>query len=147
MKPVIKSSLKTTVRTVCFYSQVYQQRAGPGITRQQVRHRASLVRQPRADLQKPVAAQHAEQLDGGHVPVDQPGELELVEAVSADDIQRVSAAYLYDHNLTTGWFDKFLPWRRHRAPQLDRMVLICPSDAFIASLPERYKPLFVISVP
>jgi zinc protease len=31
-------------------------------------------------------------------------ELELVEAVSADDIQRVSAAYLYDHNLTTGWF-------------------------------------------
>jgi zinc protease len=31
-------------------------------------------------------------------------ELELVEAVTADDLQRVAAAYLHDHNLTTGWF-------------------------------------------
>jgi zinc protease len=31
-------------------------------------------------------------------------ELELVEAVSADDLQRVAAAYLGDHNLTAGWF-------------------------------------------
>jgi hypothetical protein len=46
---------------------------------------------------------------------------------------------LYPHfrgDLTTGWFDKFLPWRRYREPQLDRMVLICPSEAFIASLPQ-----------
>ncbi|MEM9314530.1 MAG: patatin-like phospholipase family protein [Pseudomonadota bacterium] len=45
---------------------------------------------------------------------------------------------LYPHfraDLTTGWFDKFLPWRRHRAPALERMILISPSRAFVASLP------------
>ena len=31
-------------------------------------------------------------------------ELELVEAVSADDLQRVAATYLGGHNLTVGWF-------------------------------------------
>ena len=31
-------------------------------------------------------------------------ELELVESVTADDLQRAAAAYLHDHNLTTGWF-------------------------------------------
>jgi len=31
-------------------------------------------------------------------------ELELIESVSADDLQRVAAAYLGDHNLTAGWF-------------------------------------------
>jgi hypothetical protein len=30
MNPVIEASQKTTVRTVCFYSQVCQQRAGLG---------------------------------------------------------------------------------------------------------------------
>jgi zinc protease len=33
-----------------------------------------------------------------------PRELELVEAVVADDLQRVATAYLADRNLTTGWF-------------------------------------------
>jgi len=45
---------------------------------------------------------------------------------------------LYPHfrgDLTTGWFDKFLPWRRHQRPRLADLVLLCPSDAFIASLP------------
>jgi zinc protease len=31
-------------------------------------------------------------------------ELELVEAVGADDLQRVTETYLTDHNLTVGWF-------------------------------------------
>ena len=45
---------------------------------------------------------------------------------------------LYPHfrgDLTPGWFDKFLPWRRHRRPAIDNLILLCPSDAFLASLP------------
>jgi hypothetical protein len=45
---------------------------------------------------------------------------------------------LYPHfraDLTTGWFDKLLPWRRHRAPDLERLILLSPSPAFLASLP------------
>lgn len=44
---------------------------------------------------------------------------------------------LYPHfraDFTTGWFDKFLPWRRHRKSDLDKLILLCPSDTFIASL-------------
>ncbi|WOJ92014.1 patatin-like phospholipase family protein [Congregibacter variabilis] len=46
---------------------------------------------------------------------------------------------LYPHfrgDLTTGWFDKFLPWRRQRSPVADNLILICPSEDFIASLPD-----------
>lgn len=45
---------------------------------------------------------------------------------------------LYPHfgsDMITGWLDKFLPWRRNNASALDKVVVICPSDAFIASLP------------
>jgi hypothetical protein len=45
---------------------------------------------------------------------------------------------LYPHfrgDLTVGWFDKFLPWRREQLPVIDNLVLLCPSPAFIASLP------------
>ncbi|GAB5415098.1 MAG: hypothetical protein Cons2KO_27010 [Congregibacter sp.] len=45
---------------------------------------------------------------------------------------------LYPHfrgDLTTGWFDKFLPWRRQQKPSIDNLVLLCPSDDFVASLP------------
>jgi hypothetical protein len=45
---------------------------------------------------------------------------------------------LYPHfraDLTPGWFDKFLPWRRHRAPLVERMILLSPSPSFLASLP------------
>lgn len=50
---------------------------------------------------------------------------------------------LYPHfrsDLTTGWFDKFLPWRREKPPVLDNLILVCPSEAFIASLPRRKIP-------
>lgn len=45
---------------------------------------------------------------------------------------------LYPHffdRITPGWFDKGLPWRRPRAQALDRVVMLAPSDAFVASLP------------
>jgi hypothetical protein len=38
-------------------------------------------------------------------------------------------------DLTTGWFDKFLPWRRELRPLYDNLVLLSPSAAFVASLP------------
>jgi len=38
-------------------------------------------------------------------------------------------------DLTQGWFDKFLPWRRHRSPLAENLVLVCPSQDFIDSLP------------
>ena len=37
--------------------------------------------------------------------------------------------------LTPGWFDKTLRWRTRHVPALDNLVLICPSDAFLANLP------------
>jgi hypothetical protein len=34
-----------------------------------------------------------------------------------------------------GWFDKRLPWRTRVTPALDNLVLICPSEEFLAGLP------------
>ena len=34
-----------------------------------------------------------------------------------------------------GWFDKKLKWRRPRPGNVDRTILVSPSDAFVASLP------------
>lgn len=45
---------------------------------------------------------------------------------------------LYPHfrpDLTAGWFDKFLPWRRSGLENLDDLVLLCPSPQFVATLP------------
>ena len=45
---------------------------------------------------------------------------------------------LYPHfrrQLTPGWFDKMLPWRTMPKTAVDNLVLICPSERFLASLP------------
>ena len=45
---------------------------------------------------------------------------------------------LYPHfrdRLTPGWFDKMLRWRTPARSVIDNLVLICPSDAFLAQLP------------
>lgn len=45
---------------------------------------------------------------------------------------------LYPHfygHVVPGWFDKSLPWRRARATNFRRALLISPSEAFVASLP------------
>ena len=45
---------------------------------------------------------------------------------------------LYPHFSTSiipGWFDKFLPWRQAAIHDVDNLVLLCPSDAFVADLP------------
>jgi len=45
---------------------------------------------------------------------------------------------LYPHfysQITPGWFDKTLSWRKARPTQLDNVVVVSPSPEFIASLP------------
>jgi hypothetical protein len=45
---------------------------------------------------------------------------------------------LYPHfyaHVVPGWFDKGLRWRRARSANFDRVLLIAPSDDFVASLP------------
>ncbi len=45
---------------------------------------------------------------------------------------------LYPHfsaSVTPGWFDKLLPWRRTTLQAIDKLVLLCPSQDFIAGLP------------
>ena len=45
---------------------------------------------------------------------------------------------LYPHfypYLVPGWFDKPLPWRRAGEATLDRTVILCPSEQFVAGLP------------
>jgi len=45
---------------------------------------------------------------------------------------------LYPHfraGIVPGWFDKFLPWRHAAIDDAEKLVLLCPSEAFIATLP------------
>ncbi|MEE4143509.1 MAG: patatin-like phospholipase family protein [Halieaceae bacterium] len=45
---------------------------------------------------------------------------------------------LYPHfsaSVIPGWFDKFLPWRKAAIDDIDKLVLLCPSEAFTAELP------------
>ena len=45
---------------------------------------------------------------------------------------------LYPHfrdRLTPGWFDKMLRWRTPPRSVIDQLVLMCPSNAFLAQLP------------
>lgn len=50
---------------------------------------------------------------------------------------------LYPHffpAVTAGWLDRFAPLRRPRSTHFDRVVLLAPSPAFVASLPGRKIP-------
>ena len=50
---------------------------------------------------------------------------------------------LYPHfraGVIPGWFDKFLPWRQAALHEVDNLVLLCPSDTFIADLPFKKIP-------
>ncbi len=50
---------------------------------------------------------------------------------------------LYPHfrgDITPGWFDKFLPWRRAPAAMLDKVILLCPSSEYVAGLPYKKIP-------
>lgn len=56
------------------------------------------------------------------------------------DLQRLpkDEVWLYPHfsnRTTVGWFDKFLPWRSDQQVSADQLIMICPTDEFLASLP------------
>lgn len=42
--------------------------------------------------------------------------------------------HFYPH-MIPGWFDKRLSWRRPRPENISRTILVCPSDDFVAGLP------------
>jgi len=52
----------------------------------------------------------------------------------AGDEGLVLYPHFYPH-LVPGWFDKLLPWRRASRRAVDRTVILCPSEAFVARLP------------
>ncbi|MDH5675962.1 MAG: hypothetical protein OEZ06_27810 [Myxococcales bacterium] len=47
----------------------------------------------------------------------------------------VALLFLHQRRLSPTWFDKQLPFRRPRAPWLEDLLLVHPSDAWISSLP------------
>ena len=54
------------------------------------------------------------------------------------EFRRRPGLVLFPHffdRIVPGWFDKGLPWRRPRSEALDEVVMIAPSDAFVAALP------------
>ena len=51
---------------------------------------------------------------------------------------RGNGLILYPHfsrSVVPGWFDKVLPWRQAAIHEIDKLVLLCPSEEFIAELP------------
>jgi hypothetical protein len=54
------------------------------------------------------------------------------------DQYRGEGLILYPHfsaSVIPGWFDKFLPWRQAAIHEVENLVLLCPSEEFIADLP------------
>lgn len=54
------------------------------------------------------------------------------------DQYRGDGLILYPHfsaRVIPGWFDKFLPWRESSLAGRNHLVMLCPSEAFTASLP------------
>ena len=50
----------------------------------------------------------------------------------------MNGLWLFPHfskRTTAGWFDKFLPWRADTEALSTNIIMICPSDEFLATLP------------
>ncbi len=58
---------------------------------------------------------------------------------SFDEHKLILYPHFYPY-LTPGWFDKFSPWRKASPDRLKNVVLIYPSQKFIASLPNNRIP-------
>lgn len=56
------------------------------------------------------------------------------------DNERLSLFLHFYDFLRPGWFDKRLSWRRPRPLNVDRMILVSPSPAFVARLPNSKIP-------
>jgi len=62
-----------------------------------------------------------------------------LDLTMSNDDQITLFPHFFDR-LTPGWFDKRLSWRTPRADNLANMLLISPSQEFVASLPRRKIP-------
>jgi hypothetical protein len=62
-----------------------------------------------------------------------------IDLPQSDDDRLSLFLHFYDF-LKPGWFDKRLGWRRPNALNVDRMVLVSPSPAFVARLPNAKIP-------
>jgi hypothetical protein len=57
--------------------------------------------------------------------------------------RRAPGLVLFPHffdRIVPGWYDKPLPWRRPSAADLDDVVMVAPSDAFVKALPGAHVP-------
>lgn len=57
--------------------------------------------------------------------------------------QRDPGLVLYPHftdHIVPGWLDKSMPWRRAQGAALDNLILVSPSQSFLARLPNRKLP-------
>lgn len=83
-------------------------------------------------------------------PVKVPGSIErwhwdggLVDYHFEGPFMKEQDLVLYPHffpNLIPGWLDKALPWRRVNPGHYDNVVVMCPSKAFIETLPDAHIP-------
>ncbi|MEE4662025.1 MAG: patatin-like phospholipase family protein [Halieaceae bacterium] len=107
-----------------------------------------------ATLHVPLTPANAREaiLASGSIPFLMPGERDIAGAPAGHywdggivdyhfdfSKHRGKGLVLYPHfraAITPGWFDKFLPWRKTPADLLDKVVLLCPSDAYLATLPQ-----------
>jgi hypothetical protein len=104
-------------------------------------------------LHAPLSADNARAaiLASGSIPFLMPGERDIEHAPAGHywdggivgyhfdfGNHRGDGLVLYPHfraDITPGWFDKFLPWRRADAELLDRVVVLCPSTEYLQRLP------------
>ena len=105
-------------------------------------------------LHAPLAPDNARAaiLASGSIPFLMPGERDIEHAPAGHywdggivdyhfdfGNHRGEGLVLYPHfraDITPGWFDKFLPWRRANAALLDQVVVLCPSTDYLARLPQ-----------
>ena len=67
----------------------------------------------------------------------------LIDYHPAFDFGSEEGLVLYPHfydEIIPGWFDKKLPWRRGGGRNFDRVLMLAPSDEFIAALPGGHVP-------
>ena len=46
----------------------------------------------------------------------------------------------FTHKIVPGWLDKMLPWRKAAGDSLDNVILVCPSNEYLAQLPFKKLP-------
>lgn len=91
----------------------------------------------------PVLMPGVSNIPGAEPGMHRDGGLLDYHAVPSNITQKQQGLVLYPHfysQLKEGWFDKFWPWRKASAEQLDNTVLVAPSEDFVASLPGRRIP-------